>query len=100
VITPVHLLIVASLIFAAGAIGVLVRRDAVSVFMCIEMMLNGVNLTLLTFARQMNDFTGQVFVLIIIAVAATEAGVGLALMILDSKSKKNILLKEMSSLKG
>lgn len=99
-ISPLHFLSVAVLIFAIGGMGVLVRRDAVSVFMCIELMLNGVNLAILTFARQMNDFTGQVLVMVVLAVAATEAAVGLALMIIYSKTKKNVFLKEMDSLKG
>jgi len=100
VITPTHFLVVSVLIFSAGAMGVLVRRDAVGVFMCIELMLGGVNLTILTFARMFNDFAGQAFTLTIIAVAAAEAAVGLALMIVYYRSKKNVSLEEMNSLKG
>ena len=98
--SPLHFLIVAGLIFAIGSVGVLLRRDAVSVFMCIELMLNGVNLVLLTFARQRNDFAGAVFTLVILAVAAAEAAVGLAIMIIYHRSKKSILLKDVDSLKG
>jgi len=99
-ITPVHFLVVAVLIFAAGAIGVLLRRDAVGVFMCIELMLGGVNLTLVTFSRMFNDFAGQIFALVILAVAASEAAVGLAIMIVYHREKKTIMLKDVNLLKG
>lgn len=99
-ISPIHFLVVAALIFSSGAIGVLIRRDAVGVFMCIELMLGGVNLTLVTFSRMFNDFAGQILVLAIIAVAATEAAVGLALMIIYFRSKRDVLLKDMNTLKG
>jgi NADH-quinone oxidoreductase subunit K len=100
IITPLHYLVVAMAIFSVGSAGVLVRRDSVGVFMCIELMLLGVSLAFLTFSRMFNDFAGQVFVLVILAVAATEAAVGLAIMIIYHKTKKSILLKDVNSLKG
>lgn len=99
-ITPMHFLAVSVLLFTAGSMGVLLRRDALGVFMCIELMLNGVSLAFVTFSRMHQDFSGQVFVLVVLAVAASEAAIGLALMIAYSRSKRNVDLKEMNILKG
>ncbi len=76
-----YYLILSALIFAIGAVGVLSRRNALIIFMCVEMMLNSVNLTLIAFSRQWDNLNGQVFVFIIMAVAAAEIAVGLAILI-------------------
>lgn len=73
-------LAVSALLFTIGVIGVLVRRNAIVVFMCVELMLNAVNLTLVTFAR-VHGIEGQVLVFFVMAVAAAEAAVGLAIII-------------------
>ena len=74
-------LLVAAGLFSIGVYGVLSRRNALIIFMCVEMMLNSVNLTLIAFARQWNNLNGQVFVFLIMAVAAAEVAVGLAILI-------------------
>ena len=76
-----YYLILSAMIFAIGAVGVLSRRNALIIFMCVEMMLNSVNLTLIAFSRQWDNLNGQVFVFIIMAVAAAEVAVGLAILI-------------------
>ena len=76
-----YYLILSAMIFTIGAVGVLSRRNALIIFMCVEMMLNSVNLTLIAFSRQWDNLNGQVFVFIIMAVAAAEIAVGLAILI-------------------
>ena len=74
-------LVLAAVIFAIGAIGVMVRRNAITLFMCIELMLNSVNLTLIAFSKYRVDLDGHVISFFIMAVAAAEAAVGLAIII-------------------
>lgn len=76
-----YYLILGAAIFAIGAVGVLVRRSALVVFMCVEMMLNSVNLTLIAMSKQWGNLNGQIFVFMIMAVAAAEVAVGLAILI-------------------
>ncbi len=75
-----YYLILAGIIFVIGAVGVLVRRNALVIFMCIEMMMNAVNLTFVALSRQFGTLDGQVFVFLIMAVAAAEVAIGLAIM--------------------
>ncbi|HEY4864836.1 MAG: NADH-quinone oxidoreductase subunit NuoK [Candidatus Dormibacteraeota bacterium] len=74
-------LLVASILFVLGAIGVLVRRNPIVILVCIELMLNAVNLTLIAFSRQLNNLEGQLFALMTMVVAASEAVVGLAVLV-------------------
>ncbi len=74
-------LLVAALLFAIGCVGVLIRRNAIVILMCIELMLNAVNLTFVAFAYETQSMTGQVFVFFVMTVAAAEAAVGLAIVI-------------------
>lgn len=74
-------LVLGALIFIIGAAGVLTRRNALIIFMCVEMMLNSVNLTLIALSNQWGNLNGQVFVFVIMAVAAAEVAVGLAILI-------------------
>ena len=76
-----YYLILSAMIFTIGAVGVLSRRNALIIFMCVEMMLNSVNLTLVAMSRQWDNLTGQLFVFMIMAVAAAEVAVGLAILI-------------------
>jgi len=76
-----HYLVLGALLFAIGAAGVMVRRSAIVIFMCLELMLNGVNLTLVTFSRQAGNLDGQVAAFLVMAVAAAEAAVGLAIIV-------------------
>ena len=76
-----YYLLLSAALFVIGITGVLIRRNAIVVFMCIELMLNSANLTLITFSSYLGDSTGQIFVFFVMAVAAAEAAVGLAIII-------------------
>jgi NADH:ubiquinone oxidoreductase subunit K len=88
-----------AVLFSAGVYGVLARRNAVLVLMSIELMLNAVNVNLVAFAQQLHDVTGQVFALFVIAVAAAEVGIGLAIVILIYRNRETINVDEVNLLK-
>lgn len=92
-------LILSALLFAIGTIGVLTRRNAIVIFMCIELMLNAVNLTFIAFSRYLGNLDGQVFVFFVMTVAAAEAAVGLALMIAYFKNRESIDVEDMNMMK-
>jgi NAD(P)H-quinone oxidoreductase subunit 4L len=92
-------LLFAALLFSAGVYGVLARRNAVMVLMAIELMLNAVNLNLVAFAAALQDVSGQVFALFVIAVAAAEVGIGLAIVILLFRNRASINVDEADLLK-
>ncbi len=92
-------LILSGLIFAIGAIGVLTRRSALILLMCVELMLNSVNLTLIALSRQWDNLNGQVFVFIIMAVAAAEVAVGLAIVIANSRHNNTTNIDDVKLLK-
>ena len=89
-----------AILFVLGVIGVLTRRNAIIVFMSIELMLNSANLAFVAFARQFQDYTGQVFVFFVMTVAAAEVAVGLALMVTIFRTRHSINLDEVNQLKG
>jgi NADH:ubiquinone oxidoreductase subunit K len=88
-----------AVLFSAGVYGVLARRNAVLVLMSIELMLNAVNVNLVAFGQQLHDLTGQVFALFVIAVAAAEVGIGLAIVILIYRNRETINVDEVDLLK-
>jgi NADH:ubiquinone oxidoreductase subunit K len=88
-----------AVLFSAGVYGVLARRNAVLVLMSIELMLNAVNVNLVAFSQQLRDITGQVFALFVIAVAAAEVGIGLAIVILIYRNRETINIDEVNLLK-
>lgn len=92
-------LIVSGLIFTIGTIGVLTRRNAIIIFMSIELMLNSVNLTFVAFSAFMGDIAGQIFVFFIMAVAAGEAAIGLAIVLALFRKKQTVYVDEASSIK-
>jgi NADH-quinone oxidoreductase subunit K len=92
-------LILSAILFTIGVVGVLTRRNAIIVFMCIELMLNSVNLTLIAFAAHLGDVTGQVLVFFVMAVAAAEAAVGLAIVIAIFRNKQTVNIDEINILK-
>ena len=94
-----YYLILAAVIFIIGALGVLVRRNALIIFMCVEMMLNAVNLTFIALAAQWGNITGQIFVFIIMAVAAVEVAVGLAIVMSIVRHKDTTNVDEINLLK-
>jgi NADH-quinone oxidoreductase subunit K len=92
-------LILSAVLFAIGTVGVLTRRNAIVVLMCIELMLNSVNLTFVTFSRYLASTTGQVFALMTVAVAAAEVAVGLGLIIALYRQKKTADMDDINVLK-
>ena len=101
-----YYIILSAILFTIGAMGVLIRRNPLIIFMSIELMLNASNLAFVAFGRSYeianghSFYTGQIFVFFVIAVAAAEVAVGLALIVEIFKTKKNINIDEMNSLKG
>ncbi len=94
-----HYLFLAALLFCIGMLGVMVRRNALVVFMCIELMLNAANLTFVAFARQLGDNVGHVSAFFVIAVAAAEAAIGLAIMIAVFRSRGTLNIQEIKTMK-
>jgi len=95
-----YYLILSAILFTLGALGVLIRRNALVMFMSVEMMLNAVNLTLITYSRLQENVSGQVFVLLVMAVAAAEVAVGLAIVVSLYRHKETTDVDEMDLLKG
>ena len=92
-------LLFSACLFSAGIYGVLARRNAVMVLMAIELLLNAVNVNLIAFAAELQDVTGEVFALFVIAVAAAEVGIGLAIVILLFRNRATINVDEVDLLK-
>jgi NADH-quinone oxidoreductase subunit K len=86
-------------LFTIGAVGVLSRRNALIIIMCVEMMLNSVNLTLIAFARQWDNLNGQIFVFLVMAVAAAEVAVGLAILIAHFGISKSTNIDDVNVMK-
>jgi NADH-quinone oxidoreductase subunit K len=89
-----------AVLFTLGALGVLVRRNPLIIFMSVELMLNSANLAFVAFARSMNSAAGQLIVLFVMTVAAAEVAVGLALIVIIFRNKHSINVDLMNSLKG
>lgn len=87
-------------LFSVGAFGVLVRRNAIIVFMCIELMLNAANLAFISFARHHGDLGGHIFVFLVMAVAAAEVAVGLAIMIAVFRERKSVYVDILREMRG
>lgn len=92
-------LALSAVLFTIGVVGVLVRRNAIIIFMCVELMLNAVNLTFIAFSR-VYGAEGQVFVVFVMAVAAAEAAVGLAIIIAMFRHQQTVNLQNINLLKG
>ncbi|MFZ1320120.1 MAG: NADH-quinone oxidoreductase subunit NuoK [Ignavibacteria bacterium] len=94
-----YYLLVSAILFSIGVIGVLVRRNAIIIFMCIELMLNAINLTLVAFSSFLGNINGQIFVFIVMTVAAAEAAVGLAIIISLFRNKESVNIDEINIMK-
>ena len=98
-IPPALYLMLSGILFTIGVIGALTRRNAIVVFMCIELMLNAVNLTFVTLSRFLQSMDGVLFAFFMIAVAAAEAAVGLAIFVMIYRSRETINVDEINILK-
>ena len=98
-VPPVLFLILSGILFTIGVIGALSRRNAIIVFMCIELMLNAVNLTFVTLSRFLQSMDGVLFAFFVMAVAAAEAAVGLAIFVMLYRSRETINVDEINLLK-
>ena len=92
-------LVLAAILFTIGAVGVLVRRNAIVVFMCVELMLNAVNLTLITFARSTGTVDGQIIALFVMVVAAAEVVIGLAIIMSIYRTRRSASVDDANLLK-
>ncbi len=99
-ITPTHYLVLSAVLFGIGIAGVLARKNVFVTLMSLELMLNAVNLSFITFSRVHGDLTGQVIVLFVVAVAAAEACVGLAIVIALFRLKENVDVDLFNELKN
>lgn len=99
-VTVTHYIILSAILFTIGALGVLIRRNALIIFMSVELMLNAANLAFVAFANTFEQLNGQIIAFFVIAVAAAEVAVGLALIVAIFKTKRTIDVDTMSSLKG
>lgn len=95
-----HYIYLSSVIFSIGLLGVLIRRNAIVLLMCIELMLNAVNLLFVAFSSYMGDAAGQLFVFFIMVVAAAEAAVGLAILVMVYRNTRSTDVGLLSNLKG
>ena len=92
-------LILSAILFTLGATGFLLRRNIITVFMCIELMLNAVNLTFVAFSHQLKQVDGHIFTFFVMVVAAAEAAVGLAIILTVFKNRQTLEIDEISSMK-
>lgn len=99
-ITTSYYLVLSALLFVIGAFGVMVRRNPLVMFMCVELMLNAVNLTLITAGRAMDNLNGQVATFFILVVAAAEVVVGLAIIVSIFRTRATASVDDLSELKG
>ena len=96
---PHHYLILSALLFAVGAAGVVLKKNIIAIFLCIELMLNAVNLSFVAFAYFLNQVQGQVFVFFVMVVAAAEAAVGLAITVVVYRNRGTLDVDEMDLMK-
>ncbi len=95
-----HYLVLAAALFTVGLVGVLVRRNLIVMFMCIELMLNAVNLSFVTFSRMLDDVGGQVVVFFVLVVAAAEVVVGLGIIVAILRRRPGATADDLSALRG
>ena len=100
VLTETWYLVLAAMVFAIGATGLLIRRNPLVMFMCVELMLNAVNLTFVAFGRALDDVGGQAFVFFVLVVAAAEVVVGLALVVAIMRRRQGATADDLSLMRG
>ena len=99
-VTPYHFLILSFILFGVGFLGVIIRRNLLLVLMSLELMLNGVNVALVSFSRTSLNFDGSLFVFFIMTVAATEVAVGLALLVALYKRRNSVFSEDLTLLRN
>jgi NADH-quinone oxidoreductase subunit K len=98
--TPTWYLVLGALLFTIGAVGLMVRRNPLVMFMCVELMLNAVNLTFVTFAKALDDIGGQTIVFFVLVVAAAEVVVGLGIIVALMRRRPGATADDISALRG
>ena len=98
--TTTWYLLLSAVLFTIGTVGALVRRNPLVMFMCIELMLNAVNLTFVTLGRRLNDIDGQAIVFFVLVVAAAEVVVGLGIIVAIMRRRSGITVDDLAELKG
>ncbi|MEY3482270.1 MAG: NADH-quinone oxidoreductase subunit NuoK [Ilumatobacteraceae bacterium] len=98
--TTLSYLVVAALLFVIGAVGVMIRRNPLVMFMCIELMLNAVNLSFVALARELTDIDGQSIVFFVLVVAAAEVVVGLGIIVAIMRNRSSLTADDLAELKG
>ena len=99
-VTPAWYLVLGSMLFAIGAVGVMVRRNPLVMFMCVELMLNAVTLTFVTFSRMLHDVDGQTVVVFVLVVAAAEVVIGLGIIVALLRKHPTATADDLNMLKG
>jgi NADH-quinone oxidoreductase subunit K len=99
-ITGNYYLVLAAMMFTIGAVGLLVRRNVIVMFMCVELMLNAANLTFVTFSHELNDIGGQVTVFFTLVVAAAEVAIGLAIIVAIFRRRRGATADDVRLLRG
>ena len=94
-----HCLTLSALLFTIGAVGVIVKKNVIAIFLCIELMLNAVNLSFVAFSKYLNQVNGQIFVFFVMVVAAAEAAVGLAIAITLYRNRKTLSVDDADLMK-
>jgi NADH-quinone oxidoreductase subunit K len=94
-----HYLILSMLLFIVGAVGFIIKKSIISIFLCLELMLNAVNLSFIAFSRHLNQVHGQIIVFFVMVVAATEAAVGLAITIMLYRNRKTLNVDDADLMK-
>jgi NADH-quinone oxidoreductase subunit K len=95
----IHCLILSALLFTVGTVGVIVKKNVIAIFLCIELMLNAVNLSFVAFSKYLNQVHGQIFVFFVMVVAAAEAAVGLAIAITLHRNRKTLSVDDADIMK-
>ena len=99
-ITPTHYMLLSAALFMIGVIGVLVRRNLIVIFMSIELILNAVNINLVAFSAYLGDLTGQVLAMFVLTVAAAEAAIGLAILVIFFRRRGSIAVDDVNRMLG
>jgi NADH-quinone oxidoreductase subunit K len=99
-ITTTHFLVLSLVLFALGLVGLVVRRNFITVLMCIELILNAANINFIAFSRQLGDLTGQAFAVFVITIAAAEAAIGLGIIIALARLKQTTNLDRVNEMEG